>query len=103
MEEILPLTPLQEGLFFHSVYDETQRIPYLVQAPLVLSGTVDAGRLRAAFEALLQRHAALRAGFVLRRSGRPVQVGPVRRRAALAGAGPDARSRRVRAGSGSPN
>ncbi len=74
VEEILPVTPLQEGLFFHSVYDEKQADPYLVQAPLVLSGAVDSARLRAAFEALLHRHAALRAGFVLRRSGQPVQV-----------------------------
>ncbi|MFC1439472.1 amino acid adenylation domain-containing protein [Streptacidiphilus sp. N1-10] len=74
VEDVWPVTPLQEGLLFHSVYDERQADPYLVQAPLVLSGAVDSGRLRAAFEALLQRHAGLRAGFVMRRSGQPVQV-----------------------------
>ncbi|RAG83172.1 non-ribosomal peptide synthetase [Streptacidiphilus pinicola] len=74
VDEIWPVTPLQEGLLFHSVYDEEQADPYLLQAPLVLAGAVDSGRLRAAFQGLLERHAGLRAGFVLRRGGQPVQV-----------------------------
>nr|WP_051450911.1 non-ribosomal peptide synthetase [Actinospica robiniae] len=74
VEEVWPLTPLQEGLLFHALFDEEKADPYLMQAPLVLSGVVDVVGLRGAFGALLGRHASLRAGFVVRRSGEPVQV-----------------------------
>ncbi|MGW4565577.1 amino acid adenylation domain-containing protein [Streptomyces sp. NPDC004561] len=76
--EVLPLTPLQEGLFFHTVYgdDESRPDPYVMQAPLVLTGAVDSVRLREAFTGLLRRHANLRAAFVTGRSGSPVQVVP---------------------------
>ncbi|MEV6247795.1 amino acid adenylation domain-containing protein [Streptomyces sp. NPDC051742] len=76
VQEVWPLTPLQEGLLFHALYDQDKADPYLVQAPLVLSGEVDTGRLRAAFAELLDRHASLRAGFLVRRTGTPVQVVP---------------------------
>ncbi len=72
--EILALTPLQEGMFFHSTFDERAVDVYLVQVAIDLAGPVDARRLRAAGEALLARHANLRAGFRQRRDGRPVQV-----------------------------
>jgi amino acid adenylation domain-containing protein len=81
--DVLPLTPLQEGLLFHSLY-ETERHSqdvYLVQLVFELEGPVDVARLRAAAQALLDRHPTLRAAFRRRRGGRPVQVVP--RRATL--------------------
>ncbi|QMU77054.1 amino acid adenylation domain-containing protein [Streptacidiphilus sp. PB12-B1b] len=74
VDEVLPLTPLQEGLLFHALYDEEKADPYAMQAPLALSGALDPDRLRAAFHGLMDRHASLRAGFVARRSADPVQV-----------------------------
>ncbi|AXG51890.1 non-ribosomal peptide synthetase [Streptomyces lincolnensis] len=81
--EILPLTPLQEGLLFHALYEQERDAPdvYLVQLVFELGGTVDAARLRAAAQALLDRHPTLRAAFRRRRGGQPVQVVP--RRAVL--------------------
>ncbi|WSQ14263.1 amino acid adenylation domain-containing protein [Streptomyces sp. NBC_01231] len=81
--DVLPLTPLQEGLLFHALYEHERdaRDVYLVQLVFDLDGTVDAGRLRAAAQALLDRHPTLRAAFRRRRGGRPVQVVP--RRAVL--------------------
>ncbi|MFF8959798.1 amino acid adenylation domain-containing protein [Streptomyces sp. NPDC014894] len=73
IEDILPLTPLQEGLLFHSVYDETGVDVYVAQLLVDLTGPLDAGRLRRAAEALVRRHPTLRAGFV-RDAGSPVQV-----------------------------
>ncbi|MFD8493115.1 amino acid adenylation domain-containing protein [Amycolatopsis sp. NPDC059657] len=75
--EILALTPVQEGMFFYSTFDafdDGAVDVYLVQVAIDLAGPVDPARLRAAGEALLARHANLRAGFRQRRDGRPVQV-----------------------------
>ncbi|MEV6162543.1 condensation domain-containing protein, partial [Streptomyces sp. NPDC052052] len=74
VEDVWPLTPLQEGLLFHALYDEKKADPYLIQAPVVLTGEVEPARLRAAFDGLLARHASLRAGFLVRSSGEPLQV-----------------------------
>ncbi|TDD79758.1 non-ribosomal peptide synthetase [Actinomadura rubrisoli] len=69
-----PLTPLQSGLVFHTMSSASAFDPYRVQCVLHLSGPVDAARLRAAGQALLDRHAALRAAFVSSASGELVQL-----------------------------
>jgi amino acid adenylation domain-containing protein/non-ribosomal peptide synthase protein (TIGR01720 family) len=73
-EDILPLSPLQQGLLFHALYDEQGFDVYAVQAVLDLRGPLDVGALRAAAEELPRRHANLRVGFLHPKSGRPVQV-----------------------------
>ncbi|MFF5499998.1 amino acid adenylation domain-containing protein [Streptomyces aquilus] len=62
--DVLPVAPLQEGLLFHSLFDEEGVDVYVEQLVLKLDGAVDGARLRASWQALLDRHAALRAGFV---------------------------------------
>ncbi len=74
LEDILPLSPLQEGLLFHALYDAAAPDVYTVQLELGLEGALDVGRLRGAGAALLARHASLRAGFVQGDLSRPVQV-----------------------------
>ncbi|MBC2879823.1 MULTISPECIES: non-ribosomal peptide synthetase [Streptomyces] len=76
LEDILPLTPLQDGLLFHALYDERQLDVYTVQFVLSLEGDVDADALRAACAALLRRHANLRVGFLHEGLEQPVQVVP---------------------------
>ncbi|GAA4072037.1 amino acid adenylation domain-containing protein [Streptomyces shaanxiensis] len=80
LAEIWPLTPLQEGLLFHAAYDEQGPDVYEGQWVLELSGRLDVGRLRAAWQGVAARHATLRAGFHRLASGRLVQavVGDVR-------------------------
>ncbi|MFC6019994.1 amino acid adenylation domain-containing protein, partial [Plantactinospora solaniradicis] len=63
VEDIWPLSPLQEGFLFHATYDERAEDVYVEQLVLALDGPVDAGVLRLSWEALLARHASLRAGF----------------------------------------
>ncbi|MEO3972426.1 amino acid adenylation domain-containing protein [Streptomyces sp. CAU 1734] len=64
VEDVWPLSPLQEGLLFHAALDDRSGPDvYTVQAVLALDGPVDGARLRAAWEALVARHAALRACF----------------------------------------
>ncbi|MGW7206665.1 amino acid adenylation domain-containing protein [Streptomyces sp. NPDC054837] len=81
--DVLPLTPLQEGLLFHALYEHQRHAPdvYVVQLVFELEGPVNADRLRAGAQALLDRHPNLRAAFRRRRGGQPVQVIP--RRATL--------------------
>ena len=80
VEDILPLTPLQEGLLFHATLEagaaaaEGYEDPYTVQLSLDLSGPLDGARLAAAARALLRRQSALRACFVTPDGSGPVQV-----------------------------
>src|SRR4029453_11845627 len=75
VEDILPLSPLQEGLLFHALYDGgSAGDVYTVQLELTLQGPLDAEALQGAAQALLQRHASLRAAFRHENLSRPVQV-----------------------------
>jgi amino acid adenylation domain-containing protein len=74
IEEILPLSPFQQGLYFHARYDRAAPDSYMVQYVLCLAGPVHEPGLREAARAVLERHAALRAVFRQRRSGEPVQI-----------------------------
>ncbi|MFC4065340.1 condensation domain-containing protein, partial [Actinoplanes subglobosus] len=76
LQDILPLSPLQEGLYFLSAYSGDGPDVYVVQQVLTLDGDVDAGRLRQAAQSLLDRHANLRAAFRPRKAGQPVQLIP---------------------------
>ncbi len=74
VEDVLPLSPMQQGMFFHALFDDDAPDVYTGQLMLELDGPLDPGRLRAAAQALLERHANLRAGFRTLRSGTAVQV-----------------------------
>ncbi|HEX8808245.1 MAG TPA: condensation domain-containing protein, partial [Xanthobacteraceae bacterium] len=74
IEDILPLSPLQEGLLFHALYDAQAPDIYTTQLVLGLDGRLDAAVLKTAVRALLARHASLRAGFQQANLSRPVQV-----------------------------
>ncbi|MFE5286071.1 amino acid adenylation domain-containing protein [Nocardia sp. NPDC056611] len=64
MTEVWPLTALQSGLLFHTIYDRGGEDGYIVQAALTFDGQVDGERMRRAAQVLLDRHDALRTAFV---------------------------------------
>ncbi|MFJ5673678.1 amino acid adenylation domain-containing protein [Streptomyces sp. NPDC093097] len=74
LEDVLPLTPLQEGMFFHSLYDRDGVDVYNTQMVLNLEGPLRAAMLKTAATALLRRHPNLRAGFRQRKNGQAMQV-----------------------------
>ncbi|WP_107057291.1 non-ribosomal peptide synthetase [Streptomyces sp. NRRL WC-3742] len=76
LADVLPLSPLQDGLLFHSLYDEQAADVYTVQLVFDLEGPLDAPALRAAAEGLLRRHPNLRAAFRHEGLARPVQLIP---------------------------
>ncbi|BBZ13667.1 hypothetical protein MBRA_38620 [Mycobacterium branderi] len=74
--DILPLTPLQQGLLFHAgtargSHDDV----YALQLDLSLSGRLDARRLRDAVHTVVDRHPHLAARFC-REFDEPVQIIP---------------------------
>ncbi len=84
LQEVLPLSPLQEGLTFHAQTDRASDV-YKIQLELELEGRLDVARLRVAVQALLRRHDNLRVAIHHGGSGaaeegsaldRPVQVVP---------------------------
>ncbi|MEU8385928.1 condensation domain-containing protein, partial [Streptosporangium sp. NPDC048865] len=76
--DVLPLSPLQEGLLFHAVAASREADAYALHMVLELGGPLRAATLRASAEELLSRHANLRASFVALDSGRTVQIIPRR-------------------------
>ncbi|MEW2067535.1 amino acid adenylation domain-containing protein [Streptomyces sp. NPDC007346] len=74
LRDVLPLTPLQEGLYFHSVFDDDATGSYVEQQLLTLEGEVDADRLAAAATRLLILHPNLAARFTALADGRVVSV-----------------------------
>ncbi|KRD47257.1 hypothetical protein ASE27_02450 [Oerskovia sp. Root918] len=74
--EVLPLAPLQEGLLFHAVSEDTGLDVYTMQSTYRFPGGVDEQAMQRACESLLRRHAVLRAGFAHERFARPVQFVP---------------------------
>ncbi|MEV5413211.1 amino acid adenylation domain-containing protein [Thermopolyspora sp. NPDC052614] len=64
LAEVWPPTALQSGLIFESLMAGDGFDPYHVQVVHHLSGPVDADRLRAAAQAMLDRHPGLRTAFV---------------------------------------
>ncbi|WP_327341299.1 non-ribosomal peptide synthetase [Streptomyces europaeiscabiei] len=81
IEDILPVTALQEGMIFHHVYDDGAPDSYVVQVAFDLEGDLDEAALRAASAELLRRHANLRSSFRQRRTGEWVRI--LRRRVRL--------------------
>ncbi|MDA5280825.1 non-ribosomal peptide synthetase [Streptomyces sp. Isolate_45] len=76
ISDVLPLSPLQEGLLFHALYDERGADIYTTLLAFELRGELDAAALRGAAEALLRRHDNLRAAFRPGASGQSLQVIP---------------------------
>ncbi|MFH9072083.1 non-ribosomal peptide synthetase [Streptomyces alboflavus] len=76
LQDILPLSPLQQGLYFLSSYDESALDVYTVQIAFDLEGPLDGPRLRRAADALLRRHPNLMAAFRQRKNGEPVTLIP---------------------------
>jgi non-ribosomal peptide synthase protein (TIGR01720 family) len=74
--DVLPLTPLQQGLLFHSTLAQGSGDDlYAVQLGITVTGALDAKRLRDAVHTVVARHPNLAARFC-EEFGEPVQIIP---------------------------
>ncbi|GGH14296.1 non-ribosomal peptide synthetase [Mucilaginibacter phyllosphaerae] len=62
IEAIFPLTPMQQGMLFHSIIDENQTA-YFQQVHCCFEGKADPDIIKQAWKVLLQRHEVLRSSF----------------------------------------
>ncbi len=74
LTDVWPLTPLQSGMLFHALLAENSVDVYTTQFVLDLGGAVDARRMQAAAQAVLDRHDNLRVAFADDSAGNPVQI-----------------------------
>ena len=72
LEDICPLSPLQEGMLFHSLYD-TNKAAYLVQFQCEIKGPFSMESFRKSWEYLMKKHSILRTGIMNEGLGVPVQ------------------------------
>ncbi|HEX5721013.1 MAG TPA: amino acid adenylation domain-containing protein, partial [Thermoanaerobaculia bacterium] len=63
VEDIYPLSPLQQGMLFHSVYAPESGV-YVIQYSCVLQGPLDIASFRSAWQRVVARHPMLRAAFI---------------------------------------
>ncbi len=63
IEDIHQLTPMQQGMFFHSLYAPESEA-YFMQSSYLLQGELNRAALRQAWQQVLERHAAMRTGYI---------------------------------------
>ncbi|MGP0591233.1 amino acid adenylation domain-containing protein, partial [Nitrospira sp. T9] len=73
LEDVYPLSALQQGLLFHSAYAPQSGV-YIEQMHCRLRGELDAQAFRKAWQWLVVRHAVLRTRFMWRDVSSPVQI-----------------------------
>lgn len=71
--DIYRLSPLQQGLLFHSRYAPESRL-YCQQKVLTLQGTLDKTAFKQAWRTVVNRHQSLKAAFVWENLDEPLQV-----------------------------
>ena len=80
IENIYPLTPLQQGMLFESLLTPGSGV-YFGQFIYTLSGKLDAPAFQTAWKKVVDRHASLRTLFAWKNQDKPLQI--VRRRVDL--------------------
>ncbi|MES1245844.1 MAG: amino acid adenylation domain-containing protein [Acidobacteriota bacterium] len=73
VEEIYPLSSMQQGMLLHSLSDRERGL-YCQQISCLLRGELDSASLQRAWKEVVGRHAALRTLFVWDRGREPLQV-----------------------------
>ena len=73
IEDLYPLAPLQEGMLFHGLYESGSEL-YFEQLACTLAGPLDVAAFARAWQAVVDRHPALRTAFLQRGAGAPLQA-----------------------------
>ena len=73
IEDIYPLSPMQQGILFHSLYSP-ETVAYFIQVGCTFQGALNVEALQLAWEEVVQRHAVLRTAFNWEHSDEPFQI-----------------------------
>ncbi|WP_055108260.1 non-ribosomal peptide synthetase [Paenibacillus ihumii] len=73
ISKVYPLTPMQEGILFHSLYEQHSQA-YFEQLTLTLEGELVPSILEESFNRLIQRHDIFRTLFVWEKVQKPRQI-----------------------------
>jgi len=73
IDDIYPLSPLQQGLLFHALYTPGGG-QHMLQIVCTLDGPLDDAAFRSTWAHLLERHGALRASFAWEQVDEPLQI-----------------------------
>jgi amino acid adenylation domain-containing protein len=73
LEDIYELSPLQQGLLFHTIYAPESGV-YFEQFSWTLQGNLDVSAFKRAWQQVIERHAILRTAFYWQELEKPYQV-----------------------------
>ena len=73
VEDIYPLSPMQQGMLFHSLYDPDSGV-YFSQISCALKGNLDVPTFEQAWQKIVERHSIFRTAFIWESLSQPVQV-----------------------------
>ena len=73
IESIYPLSPMQQGMLFHSIYSPTSGV-YVEQICFSLSGSMNVSAFELAWRKVVERHPVFRTFFVWENRPTPLQV-----------------------------
>ena len=73
VEDVYPLTAMQQGMLYHTVTDPSSGV-FVNQIITPLTGDLDIPSLKKAWETLLARHSSLRTAFLWDGLDEPLQV-----------------------------
>jgi amino acid adenylation domain-containing protein len=73
IESIYPLSPMQEGMLFHTLYAPESDV-YFEQLSCTIRGTLNTGALVRAWQRVIERHPVLRTLFIWKRREKPLQI-----------------------------
>ena len=73
VEDLYPLSPMQQGLLFHTMSDPDSGV-YFEQLHCTIRGSLDVERFRRAWQHVVDRHPALRGAVRAQSSGQPLQI-----------------------------
>ena len=73
IEDIYKLTPVQEGMLFHSLYERESSL-YFFHTPIGLRGNLNIKAFEEAWQKIVNRHPILRTGFYWEDIDNPLQV-----------------------------
>jgi amino acid adenylation domain-containing protein len=73
VEAVLPLSPMQQGMLFHTLADPQSGM-YLVQVSCVVPRALNIAAFRKAWERVIDRHSIFRTAFAINSQEEPLQV-----------------------------